>query len=305
MSLAMDYGALPPEINSARMYSGAGSAPLLAAASAWSGLAAELRSTAISYGSIVSELTTEDWRGPASASMAAAATPYVGVDEHAQVLADTVSNFLGKPRARGWIHLCSAVTAIVAGVALVSVAWIAASPKAGWATLIYTAAIVAMFSVSATYHRVHWRSPTAQTWMKRADHSLIFIFIAGSYTPIALLAMPPRTGTQVLTVVCTGAAAGVALKMLWPSAPRWLSVPLYLLLGWAAIWFTGTLLDSAGVAVVALLAAEGVLYNIGAIFYGLCWPNPWPQTFGYHEFFHAFTAAAAICHYIAIWVVVL
>ena len=305
MSVAMDYGALPPEINSARMYSGAGSAPLLAAASTWSGLAAELRSTAISYGSIVSELTTEDWRGPASASMAAAATPYVGVDEHAQVLADTVSNFLGKPRARGWIHLCSAVTAIVAGVALVSVAWIAASPKAGWATLIYTAAIVAMFSVSATYHRVHWRSPTAQMWMKRADHSLIFIFIAGSYTPIALLAMPPRTGTQVLTVVCTGAAAGVALKMLWPSAPRWLGVPLYLLLGWAAIWFTGTLLDSAGVAVVALLAAEGVLYNIGAIFYGLCWPNPWPQTFGYHEFFHAFTAAAAICHYIAIWVVVL
>jgi hemolysin III len=305
MSLAMDYGALPPEINSARMYSGAGSAPLLAAASTWSGLAAELRSTAISYGSIVSELTTEDWRGPASASMAAAATPYVGVDEHAQVLADTVSNFLGRPRARGWIHLCSAVTAIVAGVALVSVAWIAASPKAGWATLIYTAAIVAMFSVSATYHRVHWRSPTAQMWMKRADHSLIFIFIAGSYTPIALLAMPPRTGTQVLTVVCTGAAAGVALKMLWPSAPRWLGVPLYLLLGWAAIWFTGTLLDSAGVAVVALLAAEGVLYNIGAIFYGLCWPNPWPQTFGYHEFFHAFTAAAAICHYIAIWVVVL
>jgi hemolysin III len=301
----MDFGALPPEINSARMYSGAGSARLLATASAWSGLAAEVRSTAISYGSIVSERTTEGWRGPASASMAAAATPYVGVDEHAQVLADTVTNFRGKPRARGWIHLCSAVTAIVAGVALVSVAWIAASPKAGWATLIYTAAIVAMFSVSATYHRVHWRSPTAQMWMKRADHSLIFIFIAGSYTPIALLAMPPRTGTQVLAVVCTGAAAGVALKMLWPSAPRWLCVPMYLLLGWAAIWFTGTLLDSAGVAVVALLAAEGVLYNIGAIFYGLCWPNPWPQTFGYHEFFHAFTAAAAICHYIAIWVVVL
>jgi hemolysin III len=162
-----------------------------------------------------------------------------------------------------------------------------------------------MFSVSATYHRVHWRSPTAEMWMKRADHSLIFIFIAGSYTPIALLAMPPRTGTQVLTVVCIGAAAGVALKMLWPSAPRRFGVLLYLLLGWAAIWFTGTLLDSAGVAVVALLVAEGVLYNIGAVFYGLRWPNPWPQTFGYHEFFHAFTAAAAICHYVAVWVVVL
>jgi hemolysin III len=226
-------------------------------------------------------------------------------DDLSQVLADTVTNVLGRPRARGWIHLYSAVIAIVAGAALVSVAWTAAAPKAGWATLIYTAAIVAMFSVSATYHRVQWRSPTIQSWVMRADHSLIFIFIAGSYTPIALLAMPPRTGTQVLIAVCIGAAAGVAFKMLWPSAPRWLGVLLYLLLGWAAIWFTGTLLDSAGVAVVALLAAEGVLYNIGAIFYGLCWPNPWPLTFGYHEFFHAFTAAAAICHYIAIWLVVL
>jgi hemolysin III len=93
--------------------------------------------------------------------------------------------------------------------------------------------------------------------------------------------------------------------MLWPSAPRRLGVLLYLLLGWAAIWFTGTLLDSAGVAVLALLVAQGVLYNIGAIVYGLCWPNPWHQTFGYHEIFHAFIAAAAICNYIAIWVVVL
>lgn len=226
-------------------------------------------------------------------------------DDLPQGLVDTVTDFLGKPRARGWIHLCSAATAIVAGAVLVSVAWIAASPKAGWATLIYAAAIVAMFSVSATYHRVHWRSPAAEMWMRRADHSLIFVLIAGSYTPIALLAMPSRTGTQILTVVCIGAAAGIALKMLWPSAPLWLGVPLYLLLGWAAIWFTGALLDSAGVAVVALLVAEGVLYNIGAVFYGLRWPNPWPQTFGYHEFFHAFTAAAAICHYIAVWVVVL
>jgi hemolysin III len=226
-------------------------------------------------------------------------------DDLPQVLADTVADLLGKPRVRGLIHLCLAACAIVAGAALVSVAWIAASPKAGWATLIYTAAIVAMFGVSATYHRIHWRSPTMQMWMQRADHSLIFLFIAGSYIPIALLAMPPRAGTQMLTVVCIGAAAGVAFKMLWPSAPRWLGVPIYLLLGWAAIWFTGTLLHSAGVVVVALLVAEGVLYNTGAIFYGLRWPNSWPKTFGYHEFFHAFTAAAAICHYIAVWFVVL
>ena len=222
-----------------------------------------------------------------------------------QVVADTVTDLLGRPRARGWIHLFSAAAAIVASAALVSVAAIEASPRAVWATLAYTATTVAMFSISAAYHRVHWRSQSAQKWMKRVDHSMIFIFIAGSYTPIALLAMPPRTGTQVLTVVCTGAAAGVALKMLWPSAPRWLSVLLYLLLGWAAIWFTGTLLDGAGVVVVVLLVAGGVLYNVGAIFYGFGWPNPWPQTFGYHEFFHAFTVAAAVCHYSAVWAVVL
>ena len=225
-------------------------------------------------------------------------------DDLPQVLVDTVTDLLGKPRARGWIHVCSAVVFIVAGAALVPVAWIATSPKAGWATLIYSAAIVAMFSVSAIYHRVHWRSQNTMQWMKRADHSLIFVFIAGSYTPIALLAMPTSIGTLVLAVVYTGAAAGVALKMLWPSAPRAVGLPLYLLVGYVAICFAGTLLDRAGVVVVALLVAGGVLYNIGAVLYAFSWPNPWPQTFGYHEFFHAFTAAAAICHYIAIWLVI-
>jgi hemolysin III len=225
-------------------------------------------------------------------------------DDLPQVLADTVTDLLGKPRARGWIHLCSAAVFIVAGAALVPVAWIATSPKAGWAALIYSATIVAMFSGSAIYHRVHWRSQNAMQWMKRADHSLIFVFIAGSYTPIALLAMPTSTGTLVLAVVYTGAAAGVALKMLWPSAPRAVGLPLYLLVGYVAICFAGVLLDGAGVIVLALLVAGGVLYNIGAVLYAFRWPNPWPQTFGYHEFFHAFTAAAAVCHYIAIWLVI-
>ncbi|MDT5103024.1 MAG: hemolysin [Mycobacterium sp.] len=225
-------------------------------------------------------------------------------DDLPQVLADTVTDFLGRPRARGWIHFCSAAAAIVAGVALVSAAWIASSPQAVVAALIYTATIVAMFSFSALYHRVHWHSPTTLKWMKRIDHSLIFVFIAGSFTPFAMLAMPPQTGAQVLVMVWSGAAAGVALKMWWPSAPRWVGVPLYLLLGYTAIWFAGTLLDGAGLAAVVLLAAGGVLYNIGAVLYGVRWPNPWPRTFGYHEFFHAFTAAAAVCHYIAIWFVV-
>lgn len=237
---------------------------------------------------------------------AVASTPVVvrEADDLPQVLADTVTDLLDAPSARGMIHAACAATAIVAGAVLVPVAWMMASPKAGLATLIYTATIVGMFTVSAIYHRVHWKTPTARKWMKRADHSMIFVFIAGSYTPFALLAMPVATATLVLTIVYTGAAAGVALKLLWPSAPRWVGVPLYLLLGYAAIWFAGTLLDGAGVAVVVLLIAGGVLYNIGAVLYGVRWPNPWPHTFGYHEFFHAFTAAAAICHYAAIWLLV-
>jgi hemolysin III len=159
------------------------------------------------------------------------ATAYSGLPQLVpQVVADTVDDLLGRPSARGWIHLFSAATAVVAGAVLVSVAAIEASPKAGWAALVYAATIVAMFSVSAAYHRVQWRSARAHKWMKRLDHSMIFVFIAGCYTPIALLAMPPHIGTQVLAVVYVGAAAGVALKMLWPSAPRRVGVPLYLVL---------------------------------------------------------------------------
>jgi hemolysin III len=156
------------------------------------------------------------------------------VDDLPQGLADTVAELIGRPRARGWIHLCCAAIATVGGLALVSVAGITSSQKAVLATLIYTVTIVAMFSVSAIYHRKHWHNPVALKWMKRLDHSAIFIFIAGSYTPFALLAMPPRTGAEVLAIVWTGAAAGVALKMWWPSSPRWVGIPLYLVLGYVA-----------------------------------------------------------------------
>src|SRR6202034_1869198 len=227
------------------------------------------------------------------------------VDDLPQGLADTVAELIGRPRARGWIHLCCAAIATVGGLALVSVAAITSSQKAVLATLIYTVTIVAMFSVSAIYHRKHWHNPVALKWMKRLDHSAIFVFIAGSYTPFALLAMPPRTVVEVLAIFWAGALAGAALKMSWPSAPRWVGIPLYLLLGWAAIFFAGSLLDGGGPIVVGLLVLGGVLYNVGAILYGIRWPNPWPHTFGYHEFFHAFTAAAAISHYVAVWFVVL
>lgn len=192
----------------------------------------------------------------------------------------------------------------MAAVMLVRAAWTVPTRHAGWSVLVYGFAVVALFTISATYHRVQWVSPHAEKWMMRLDHSAIFVFIAACYTPLAMLAMPPEAGADLLAIAWTGAAAGVALKMLWPAAPRWAGVSLYLLLGYVALWFAGVLLDGAGVTVVALLVAGAVLYNIGAVLYGARWPNPWPETFGHHEFFHAFTAAAAACHFAAIWLVV-
>jgi hemolysin III len=214
---------------------------------------------------------------------------------------DGISEFLGKPRARGWIHVYAAAVAAVAGVTLVSVSWALQGTRAGIATLIYTITIVGMFTVSGTYHRVNWTSPTAHKWMKRLDHSMIFVFIAGSYTPFALLALPEQKGMTLFWIVWAGALAGVLLKMFWPSAPRWVGVPLYLVLGWVAVWFIGPITQGAGVAALVLLIVGGVIYSIGGVFYALKWPNPWPTTFGHHEFFHACTAVAAICHYIAMW----
>ncbi|MGI1847351.1 PAQR family membrane homeostasis protein TrhA [Rhodococcus sp. SJ] len=209
-----------------------------------------------------------------------------------------------KPRMRGWIHLWAFGVAVVAGAVLVVLSQTVADPPAGWSTVIYSLTVCGVFGVSALYHRVHWHDPRARTWMKRADHSMIFLFIAGSYTPFATLALPPETGRMLLTVVWTGALAGVALKMLWPTAPRWVGVPLYLLLGWAIVPVAGQLTDEAGIAAMVLLLVGGILYSIGAILYATKWPDPWPHVFGYHEFFHAATVLAALCHAVAVWLVV-
>jgi len=226
-----------------------------------------------------------------------AITPGNTIDQ----LVEGAAHVLTKPRMRGWIHLYSAWLAFITGAVLVSVSWAAESPRAGHSTLVYAAATVAMFGVSATYHRVQWKSAASRNLMKRLDHSMIFVFIAGSYTPFARLAMPQDTGVEVLWIVWGGAVAGIALKVCWPSAPRWFGVPLYLLLGWVAVWYAPTIVHEAGVAAMVLLAVGGVFYSIGGLFYGLRWPDPWPRTFGYHEVFHACTAIAAILHYIAMW----
>ena len=140
--------------------------------------------------------------------------------------------------------------------------------------------------------------------MARLDHSMIFVFIAGSYTPFALLCMPEHTGNLVLVVVWAGALLGVALKLVWPDAPRWLSVLLYLALGWVAVFVFPQLLHEFGVATLVLLAAGGLVYTLGALAYAFKRPNPYPNTFGFHEVFHLCTLVAASCHYVAIWLAV-
>ena len=209
----------------------------------------------------------------------------------------------GRPRARGWIHLYSAYAAAVIGIVLTVMAATTVSAIAAVACATYALTIVGLFTISATYHRHIWISPRARRWMKRADHSMIFVFIAGTYTPFAVLTIPQPSATVVLAVVWGGAALGVGLKMAWPAAPRWLGVPIYLALGWVALFFLPDIAVNGGVAALVLLLVGGVLYTAGAVFYATRRPRGWPLTFGYHEFFHAFVTAAALCHCIAIWLI--
>ncbi|WP_205669121.1 PAQR family membrane homeostasis protein TrhA [Amycolatopsis suaedae] len=205
-----------------------------------------------------------------------------------------------RPRLRGHIHFWSFFGSVAAAAVLISLAASTVSGLAALATSVYGLTVLGVFGVSALYHRRIW-SPAAYKWMKRADHSMIFLFIAGTYTPFSLLAMSQSTGYIVLSVVWGGAVLGVTMKLFWPGAPRWLGVPIYIALGWVAIFVLPELLAHAGVAALVLLLVGGLFYTAGAIFYATKWPNHWPDTFGYHEYFHACTVLAAASHYIAIW----
>lgn len=207
------------------------------------------------------------------------------------------------PRLRGWIHLVAFVLSIVAGVALVSVAAIVGRENAGWSTTLYALGLSALFGVSALYHRRRWTTLRSRAWMRRLDHATIFLFIACTYTPFAVLVLPAETAGPLLLLVWGGALLGIGLELARPVGRRWLRVPLYLALGWAAVPMVGDVSAVLGPVPIALLAVGGVLYSIGAILYAAKWPNPWPRTFGHHEFFHAATVVAATCHAVAVWLV--
>jgi hemolysin III len=228
-------------------------------------------------------------------------TPGSAARTSTSTLATTVAEL--KPRLRGWLHAYAAAISIASGAALIAVAAALRGASAGATTGIYAATVTLLFGTSALYHRVNW-SPSAHRLMKRLDHSMIFVFIAGTYTPIAVLTLPRTAAVAVLIAVWTGALFGVALQTLWPAAPRWLSAPCYIALGWVAAFVFPDLLHNAGVAVFVLIAAGGVIYTIGGVVYALKRPNPYPGVFGFHEVFHLCTLVAALCHYVAIWLAV-
>ncbi|MFT4199200.1 PAQR family membrane homeostasis protein TrhA [Gordonia sp. (in: high G+C Gram-positive bacteria)] len=217
----------------------------------------------------------------------------------------TPAHLAFKPSMRGVIHQYSAWISTVAVVALIIGAAQLKGTGAAIACTIYGITVFGLFAISATYHRHKWGSERAAMLMKRADHSMIFLFIAGSYTPFCFLALPTPTRWWVLGIVWGGALAGMALKIAWPNAPRWLGVALYIGLGWVIIAEATTLIEYSGWLIISLLVLGGVLYSGGAILYAARWPNPWPATFGHHEFFHACTVVAALCHYLAIWLLLL
>jgi hemolysin III len=201
-----------------------------------------------------------------------------------------------KPRLRGVSHTYAFFASLACGIALIM---FASDGRARLAAIIYAGAVSALLGTSALYHRVTWR-PRARRWMRRLDHSMIFVLIAGTYTPVALLALRDHLATTILIVVWGGALAGVIFKLLWIDAPKWLFAAVYIALGWVSLAVFGELPAAIGWLGVAGLAAGGLLYTVGAVVYASGRPDPSPTVFGYHEVFHALVIAAAALHYAVI-----
>jgi hemolysin III len=203
---------------------------------------------------------------------------------------------LVKPRLRGWLHAGMAPLAAAAGIVLVVLAPTAPGKIGG---AVFLAASLLLFGTSGIYHRGTWQ-PRAEAVLRRMDHANIYVFIAATYTPLALLALPPASGTLLLILIWSAAALGLLFRLIWLSAPRWLYTALYLVMGWAAVGWLPQIYADGGPAVFYLIIAGGLLYSVGAVVYARKRPDPSPRWFGFHEIFHSCTIAAFVAHYIAI-----
>jgi hemolysin III len=219
-------------------------------------------------------------------------------DEHpAQPGPDPVQELVAavKPRLRGWLHAATFPIALVGGLVLVA---LAPEGRGRIGAGVFTVTAALLFGTSAVYHRGTW-SARVHGVLKRLDHSNIFLIIAGSYTPFALTLLPSDQARSLLLIVWIGAVGGVLFRVLWVGAPRWLYTPIYVALGWVAVFYFGPLLQHGGPAIVTLITVGGLLYTLGALVYVTKRPNPSPRWFGFHEIFHAFTVAAFLTHYVA------
>ncbi|WP_148572772.1 PAQR family membrane homeostasis protein TrhA [Nocardioides caldifontis] len=201
-----------------------------------------------------------------------------------------------KPKLRGWLHAITSPLTLAAGIVLIVLSPTTAT-RIG--STVFTISALLLFTVSGIYHRGTW-SPRTWMFLRRFDHANIFLLIAGSYTPFTLLMVEGATRTLLLSIVWGGATAGVFFRVFWPDAPRWLYTPLYVLLGWAAIFFADEFVGSGQTAVLVLTIVGGALYTVGGLVYGFRKPDPFPSWFGFHEVFHTLTIAAFVTHYVGI-----
>ena len=206
------------------------------------------------------------------------------------------------PRLRGVFHQYAFFVAVVAGLVLIVLADGSVERLAVW---VYAAALSAMLGASALYHRFPWRTAAARLRARRVDHAMIFVFIASTYTAFVLLGFGGALRPVVLTSVWGGAALGVVLELRWIHGPRWLTAVAYLAVGWIGVVALPEIFPTLGVAVAVLLIVGAGLYTIGALAYATTWPNPFPNTFGFHEVFHLLVVAAAVTQFVALGLVVL
>ncbi|WP_028050897.1 hemolysin III family protein [Cellulomonas sp. URHD0024] len=230
-----------------------------------------------------------------STSPAPASGPSEAGPEAASSLTEAVAAQL-KPHLRGWIHLGVTPLVVVASIVLVA---LSPTPTAKWSCAVFGLTAIMLFGTSALYHRGNW-SPTTAVVLRRLDHTNIFLIIAGTYTPLSVLLLPTSTARVLLIVVWTGALAGVLARVFWLGAPRWFYVPVYVALGWVAVWFFPSFYRAGGPWIVFWIALGGLAYTLGAAVYGTKWPNPSPRWFGFHEVFHVLTVVGYGSHYIAV-----
>ena len=203
---------------------------------------------------------------------------------------------LPKPVFRGWSHALAALAATALAPIVIALGPGGADRAV---VAVYALAVIGVFAVSAAYHRFDW-TPPVKAAIRRLDHSMIFVFIAATYTPVGFFALGPDSARLVLSVVWSGALLGVVGRVAWLNAPRWVLIAPYPVVGWAALLVIGDVWRGMGVAGSTLLFIGGGLYTLGALIYAFRRPDPWPRWFGYHEVFHLLVVAAVAVHYVAI-----